>query len=211
MHILYVNGHPDANSFHTLIQRRYVDALRESPHEVRVLELGAQHFDPVLRYGYHRHMPEDEEISAAQESLKWADHVVFAFPVWWGDAPALMKGWIERVFAPGVTYRFHGIGIEHLLTGTTADIIATQRGVRPLAWIFGNHFIGIFRHNLFALTGIKLKHVLTLGAVGLGGRLDTRQRRDRFLNKVEHLATSMRDRGTRSVKSADLSVPVRHG
>ena len=191
MRILYVNGHPDANSFHSLIQRRYVNALKGTSHELRVLELGSQHFDPVLRFGYHRHMPEDEEITSAQESLKWADHVVFAFPVWWGDAPALMKGWIERVFAPGFAYQFHGASIEHLLPGTTADIIATQRGVRPLAWVFGNHMIGIFRHNLFTLTGIKLRHTLTLGAVGLGGGLDTEQRRDRFLNKVERLAQSM--------------------
>ena len=194
MRILYVTGHPDPESFHAAIQQRFCNGIansEDSSHEIRVLELGRQHFDPVLRYGYHRHMPEDDEITQAQELVQWAEHIVFAFPVWWGDAPSLMKGWIERVFTPGFAYNFRGLAIDHLLSGRTVDIVATQRGVRPLAWVFGNHFIGIFRHNLCALTGLKIRRILTLGAVGLGGRLDSQARRDRFLDKVERSARTL--------------------
>ena len=194
MRILYVNGHPDPESFHAAIQQRFCQGIADSqgsPHEIRVLELGRQHFDPVLRFGYHRHMPEDDEIAHAQELVQWAEHIVFAFPVWWGDAPSLMKGWIERVFTPGFAYRFRGVAIDHLLTGRTVDIIATQRGIRPLAWCFGNHFVGIFRHNLCALTGLKIRRTLTLGAIGLGGRLDSQTRRDHFLKKVEQAAKTL--------------------
>ena len=196
MRILYVNGHPDSQSFHAAIQQRYVKGIAQSAnakHEIRVLELGKQHFDPVLRYGYRQSMPEDPEIARAQEFVKWAEHIVFAFPVWWGDAPALMKGWIERVFTPGFAYATHGARVEHLLTCRTVDIIATQGGVRPLAWLYGNHFVGIFRRNLCGFTGMKVRRVLTLGGIGTDGRLDSPKRRDRFLDKVERSASALSD------------------
>ena len=194
MHSLYVNGHPDADSFHAAIEQHFCAAFERQPHgahELRVLDLGAQHFDPVLRFGYHRMMPDDPEISLGQRSVHWADHIVFAFPVWWGDAPALMKGWVERVFTPGFSYSFRGASIDHLLAGRTADIIMTQRGLSPLNWVFGNHAVGIFRHNIGALTGIRIRRVITLGGVGLGGRFDASVRRERFLHRVERHAQTL--------------------
>lgn len=190
VHILYINGHPDAESFHSAIRDAFVSGLQPE-HEVEVLNLGQQSFDPVLRYGYRQHMPADPEIFRAQKLVLWADHLVFAFPVWWGDAPALLKGWIERVFVPGVTYNVDGLKIIPHLRGRTADIVVTQRGIRPLAWVFGNHHVGILKRNLFALCGIKLRKVLSLGGVGLVALTDTSKRRTRFLNKVKRAASTL--------------------
>jgi putative NADPH-quinone reductase len=50
-----------------------------------VLELGKANFDPILRYGYAKRMPKDTFIERSQELIMWADHIVFAFPIWWGD------------------------------------------------------------------------------------------------------------------------------
>lgn len=183
MNILYVNGHPYDQSFHASIQKTYVKAARQH-HVVKVIELGKASFDPVLRFGYAKHMPSDPFIEKSQELVLWADHIVFAFPLWWGDAPALMKGWVERVFTPGVTYGFDGIKIHRLLKGKTADLIITSRGVRPLYRQFGNYGIGIFTRNLFALCGIKKRRVLTLGGIGLVPHTDSLRRRERFLEKV---------------------------
>ena len=184
MRILYINGHPDPESFHSAIRDAYLAGIDPTRHEVRVLNLGEQSFDPVLRFGYRQRMDADPEIEEAQRLVQWADHLVSAFPVWWGDAPALLKGWIERVFTPGFAYSFAGASIGHLLKGRSAELIVTQRGLRPLAWIFGNHQLGIFRRNLFGLTGIRLRGVLSLGGIGLIPRTDSPDRRARFLVRV---------------------------
>lgn len=188
MNILYINGHPASDgSFHEAIQAIFVDNIADT-HVVKSLELGKERFDPVLRFGYKKRMPHDEFIARSQELVKWADHIVFAFPVWWGDAPALMKGWVERVFTPGVTYHVKGFAIDGLLRGASADIIITQRGVRPVAWLFGNHHRGIFIHNLFKLCGIKCRRVIALGGVGLVPLTDNEKRRSRFLERIAKAA-----------------------
>lgn len=189
MNILYINGHPDAKSLHSAIEKTYIDAI-SSEHTVKVLALGKEKFDPVLRFGYGRHMPEDAFITKSQELVFWADHIVFAFPVWWGDAPALLKGWIERVFTPGLTYSFEGIKVAQLLKGKTADVIMTSRGIKPISWIVGNFGLRILVQNLFLLTGIRKKKVIRLGGIGFLPFTDSRKRREAFLKRVARRAAS---------------------
>ena len=191
MNILYINGHPYAKSLHAAIQEAYVGGVSDK-HEVKVLELGKESFDPILRFGYSKRMPEDPFITKSQELINWADHIVFAFPHWWGDAPALMKGWIERVFTPGVTYSMDGLAINKLLKGKTGDLIVTSRGARSIFWLFGDHGISIFTHNIFAVCGIKKRKVLVLDAIGLIPRIDTQKRREKFLKKVTKSAKSLK-------------------
>lgn len=101
MNILYVNGQPYNKSFHAAIQAAYVDGIDATKHNVEVLALGELDFDPVLRYGYSKPMPEDPVITRSLELVRWADHIVFVYPMWWGMMPSLMSGWIARVFLPG--------------------------------------------------------------------------------------------------------------
>lgn len=190
MNILYINGHPNPESFHAAIEKSYTEAV-QSKHELKVLSLGKESFDPVLRYGYSKRMEEDPFITQSQELVKWADHIVFAFPVWWGDAPSLLRGWIERVFTPGFSYRFEGVKITQKLKGRTSDIIVTTRSILPVHWIVGNFAIMILTHNLFTLTGIRKKKVLRLGGIGLLPFTDTEKRRVAFLEKVRRRASKM--------------------
>lgn len=190
MNILYINGHPYGKSFHAAIEHAFVKSVR-SHHNVQVLALGKEQFDPVLRFGYTKRMKEDPLITKSQELVLWADHIVFAYPIWWGDAPALLKGWIERVFTPGITYSFKGFALSRLLKGKTGDLIVTSRGIRPIFWIIGNFGIGIFTRNLFLLTGIRKKRILRLGGVSFVPQLDTEKRRKAFLRRVEKRAAAL--------------------
>lgn len=132
MNILYINGHPYAKSFHKAIQQSYVDGVDSEKHTIKVLNLGEMKFDPVLRFGYSEFMPEDAEIKESQDLILWADHFVFAYPVWWGMMPSLMSGWIARVFVPRHSYRMLGlVKYDRMLKGKTADIIMTSRAPRP--------------------------------------------------------------------------------
>lgn len=190
MHILYVNGHPYAKSFHAAIQDSYVAAAKAKGHDVEVLELGKLSFDPVLRYGYHEHMPEDPVITESQRLVKWADHLVFATPMWWGAPTSLFMGWVSRVFTPGFSYRLGNIARPgRFLKGKTADIIITSRAPR-FAWFFaGNSGIGPLTRNLFYLTGIKKRKVAVLDWMSLGP--DTEKRRQKFLAKVAKLPQNL--------------------
>lgn len=92
MNILYINGHPYAKSFHAAIRDSYIKAAKEKGHTVKVLNLGELKFDPVLRYGYSERMPQDDDIDESQRLVKWADHLVFASPLWWGTPTSLLMG-----------------------------------------------------------------------------------------------------------------------
>lgn len=102
MNILVINGHPDKKSFSAAIFNKVIDNLDNEKHEIETLNLAEMKFDPVLRFGYRERMVEDTEITRSQELIQWADHLIFIYPIWWSSMPSLMKGWIDRVFTPGV-------------------------------------------------------------------------------------------------------------
>lgn len=190
MNILYVNGHPYDGSFHAAIENSYIEGIDEERHAIRRLDLGTLSFDPVLRFGYSKRMPEDEAIARSQELVTWADHIIFAYPMWWGMMPSLMSGWIARVFTPGFGYHAPTqLQIKQLLKGKTADIIITARAPR-FSWIYGmNHGQKALTRNLFFYTGIKKRKLLVLDWMHL--YRDTDVRRRRFLGRVKRTAATL--------------------
>lgn len=102
MKILVINGHPDKESYCQAIFQTIVSNLDTSRHEIITINLNEEDFDPVLRYGYRKRMEEDPFILRSQEWIQWADHLIFVYPIWWSSMPSLMKGWIDRVFTPGI-------------------------------------------------------------------------------------------------------------
>lgn len=191
MNVLYINGHPYAQSFHAAIRDSYIKAARAGGHTVKILNLGDLEFDPVLRHGYSERMPQDVVIDKSQRLVKWADHLVFAYPLWWGTPTSLLMGWIARVFTPGFSYRMTSmIKSEHFLSDKTADIIITSRAPRFVWLLVGNSGAGPLTRNLFYLTGIKKRKLLVLDFMTL--KPDTAHRREKFLAKVARAATSLR-------------------
>jgi putative NADPH-quinone reductase len=85
-------------------------------------------YDPVLHAGYAEDQALEPDLAAAQEAILWADHLVCAFPVWWGGMPAKMKGFFDRAFLPGFAYRYHehGPGWDRLLGGRSARLLVTM-------------------------------------------------------------------------------------
>ena len=108
MRILVVYAHPVDTSFGAAVHWQVIEKLRERGHEVRDLDLYAEGFDPVLSRtehvayeveGDHRKAIEDHV-----ERIKWAEGLVFVYPTWWYGLPAIMKGWLERIWLPGITF-----------------------------------------------------------------------------------------------------------
>jgi putative NADPH-quinone reductase len=81
-----------------------------------------------LKFGYHQRLELEEDLIAAQETILWANHLVFVYPIWWGTVPAILKGFIDRVFLPGFAYRNRPNSIfwDKLLSGRSARLIVTM-------------------------------------------------------------------------------------
>lgn len=204
MKILIINGHPDAESFSATMFQAILQNLDRNKHEIETLELGKMAFDPVLRYGYRQRMEEDAEILRSQELVRWADHFIFNYPIWWSGMPSLMKGWIDRVFTPGVAYSSNTNGnfiwnfitgqqFKKLLKGKTADIFATSQG--PTWWykVFSglisvpdSYGVAALKSAVLNHCGVKTKRVVTLGE--MGRESNTLQVRQAFLEKIGKIA-----------------------
>ena len=127
--ILVILGHPDKDSFNGELARSYAKGAVSVGHEVKMLELGEIKFDPILHKGYKTIQPLEDDLLKAQEDIKWADHLVVVFPDWWGSFPAILKGFVDRIFLPGFAYKYTGIGLwKKLLKPKTARIITTMDG-----------------------------------------------------------------------------------
>ena len=108
--VLIILGHSQGDSLCAALAKAYQQGAAAAGHEVRLLALGELQFDPLLRHGYGQPQPLEPDLLAAQQAISWAEHLVFAYPIWWGGMPALLKGFIDRVFLPGIAFAYEGDG-----------------------------------------------------------------------------------------------------
>jgi len=128
MKALIVYTHPNPRSFNHAILETVEADLKGRGVEVRVSDLYAKRFDPALS-------PRDFESFAAgrlpqdicdeQNDVTWADLLVFIYPIWWYERPALLKGWFDRVFSIGFAYKPSDKGIVGLLKGKRGLVFST--------------------------------------------------------------------------------------
>jgi NAD(P)H dehydrogenase (quinone) len=108
MRVLYVYCHPVPESFHAAIRARALNALHAGTHEVDLLDLYAEGFNPILSEDARRHYHDTRRNTVGLEDyvarLRAADALVVQFPVWCFGMPAMLKGFLDRVFMPGVAF-----------------------------------------------------------------------------------------------------------
>lgn len=110
MKLLLVFCHPDPDSFGAALRDTAVQALRAAGHDLRQIDLYAEGFDPVFTRAEKQTYLTDtarniEGVAAHVEALRWAEGWVVIYPTWFYGAPAMLKGWLERVWLPGVSFR----------------------------------------------------------------------------------------------------------
>ncbi|MDR1825446.1 MAG: NAD(P)H-dependent oxidoreductase [Bifidobacteriaceae bacterium] len=194
--VLIVIGHPDGQSYCRAIGDAYAAGLPAGC-ETELLALGDLEFDPVLRYGYRQHMKDDPVIERSQELVRWAEHIVFVFPVWWTAVPSLLKGWFERVFTPRFAYNMDNSSLFTLafrtrrhLKGRTATVIATYHGPPWYYPLIGCSPVRVVRRQMLGNCGIKTTQVLRLGWLD-SPKKDSQARREAFLAKVTTTAGAL--------------------
>ena len=108
MRCLVVKAHPLSESLCSSMTERVVELLRANGHEVMVEDLDAQQFDPAMtpseRASYYDGLYTTQFVAAHVEHLRSAEAIVLIFPTWWFGPPAVLKGWFDRVWGPGVAY-----------------------------------------------------------------------------------------------------------
>ena len=140
MRCLVVYAHPVAESYCAALRDRAVDALTQGGGEVRVLDLHADGFDPVLsrreRLDYHSPGPNERNVADHVALLRWAEAIVFVYPTWWYGLPAILKGWLDRVWVPGVAFTLptHNAPIRGLLDNIVRIVGITTSG-SPRWWL----------------------------------------------------------------------------
>lgn len=165
MKILIILGHPDPDSLNHAIANAVRDDLQSAGHEVMYHDLYEEGFDPLLKTV---EIPEtgriNQQIEEHCNDLSSADGIVIVHPNWWGQPPAIIKGWIDRVFRPGIAYRFDegdsGEGIPvGLLKASAAIVINTSntQAARELS-AFGDPLEAIWRRCIFDLCGVRNFH-----------------------------------------------------
>ena len=156
MRVLLIYAHPVETSFCAALKERALKTLVANGHSVEVLDLYQQGFDPVLsrteRLAYHD-VPENRESVAAEvEQLQRAEALVLVYPVWNFGFPAILKGYFDRVFLPGVSFRMENGRVKPNLQHINRLVaITTYGGPRWRAFFLGDPPRRIVRRVLRSL------------------------------------------------------------
>jgi putative NADPH-quinone reductase len=156
--IAIFDAHPDPDParFVHALATAYADGAREAGHEVRPIMLGGLDI-PILRSRdewIHSEAP--EVVRPGQEAILWADHLVFLYPLWHGDMPALLKAYLEHVMRPGFSLEYgEGKFPVKLLKGRSARIVVTM-GMPAFFYraYYGAHSVRSFKRNILGGTGV---------------------------------------------------------
>lgn len=114
MHVLTVFAHPLPGSYPAAVMEAFHEPLRPAGHSIDVMDLHREGFDPRFTEADHASFwggPTAPGIAEMHRRVEAADRLAFVFPVYWWSMPALMKGWIDRVFTAGWAYQY-GAGVQ---------------------------------------------------------------------------------------------------
>lgn len=184
--ILVILGHPDRSSLCGAIAEAYAQGAEEAGAEVELLRLGDLAFDPGLHRGYHEIQPLEPDLLRAQERITWAQHLVFAYPTWWGGPPALLKGFFDRAFIPGFAFSYRKAGPfwDQLLVGRSGRLFITADSPSLYDWfVNGMPAVRMVKKAILAFCGVKPVHVNRFSTV----KTADETRRRRWLAEAEAL------------------------
>jgi len=169
--ILLIQGHPDPKGGHLChaLAQAYADGAAEARHKLRRVEVAQLDF-PLLRSADSwEHEPLPPMLKPAQDDIEWAQHLVVFFPLWLGDMPALLKGFLEQVARPGFAFKRSRDGNsfgKKGLSGRSARVVVTM-GMPAVVYryYFRAHAVRALERNVLGFVGIAPVHETLIGLV----------------------------------------------
>jgi NAD(P)H dehydrogenase (quinone) len=190
MQITVIVAHPDQHSFNHAIAQTAVEHLIRNGHSVIFHDLYAEKFDPNLTSDEILEktiLP--EVIKKHCEEISQAEGIIIVHPNWWGQPPAILKGWIDRVLRPGIVYRFveddKGEGVPLGLLKAHAAIVLNTSNTQPERelHVFGDPLETIWKNCIFDLCGVKIFYRETFSVV----ITSTVEQRQEWLQRVREI------------------------
>jgi len=188
--ILVILGQPQRHGYGGALMKAYADGAREAGAEVRELYLGELQFNPLAVPSLTKPDELEPDLKNAQDAIKWADHLVFVYPIWWGTIPALLKGFVERTFLPGFAVNFHEHSIwwDKLLTGKSARLIVTLNTPSWVyRWLFGRPGHNTMKKTILEFCGVKPVRITEIGPI----KGSTEEKRKRWIEQVRRLGLQL--------------------
>lgn len=189
-HVLVINGHPDPESYNYALAAAYKKGLTQSDSVLLEIDIASLAFNPNLMYGYRQRTELEADLLASVEKIRQADHLVWLFPLWWYGYPALMKGFIDRVFLPGITYQpIAGKSFPRpLLKGKTARLVITADTPRWYDRLFmGSPAINQLKKGTLEFCGVQPVRITYIAVMR-----DSRSSfREKWLTNMEALGRKM--------------------
>ncbi|SFF14669.1 NAD(P)H-dependent oxidoreductase [Thermoflexibacter ruber] len=189
--ITLINGHPNANSFNFGLFEAYKKGALYADAQIKEIIINDLSFNPNLQFGYQKRTALEPDLLEAWEKIKWADHLVWFHPVWWGGLPAITKGFIDRLFLPGFAFRYkeNSMWWDKLLKGKTAHIITTLDQPSWYYWLFyGRPSVNQLKKSTLEFCGVNPVKVTYVGII----KNADEQQRTKWLNEVEKLGRRIR-------------------
>lgn len=184
--IAIIIGHPDKESYNFALAEAYKLGAEKSGYEVREIIIRDLDFNPNLEFGYRKRTELEPDLLKSQETLKWADHLVWVYPVWWGSVPAIIKGFLDRVLLPGFAFtkREGSVWWDKHFTGKTSRILST---LDQPSWYYvlfnGSPSHKAMKNLTMKFIGVKSVKMTSIGPL----RLSKDTFRKKWLERVERL------------------------
>jgi putative NADPH-quinone reductase len=168
LRILIVQGHPDCRSPHLchMLAQAYAEGAGAAGHEVDLVEPARLVFPLLSSPAEWRHGTLPPQLAGVQEAIRQADHLVLLYPLWLGDMPAVLKGFLEQVARPGFAVASSGIRLsgDGLLRGRTARVVVSTPLAAPVyRWLHGAHSLKLVRRSVLAPAGIAPMRATVVG------------------------------------------------
>ncbi|NCC99610.1 MAG: flavodoxin family protein [Bacteroidia bacterium] len=184
--ILIINGHPDSESFCYDLAISYKNGAELTNADCKLVNLFDLKFDLNLHYGYRKRTELEPDLLKIQQDILDSDHLVFVYPTWWGTYPAILKGFIDRVFLPkfAFKYRENSLLWDKLLTAKSARLIVTMDTPKwYYSLIYKNPGHNSMKKGILEFCGIKPVKITTLGPI----KSSDDKKRQYWINKIEKL------------------------
>ncbi len=182
MNKLIITAHPSSQGFTHKIAEKLANLSEKQGQKVEILDLYKTDLkQDFLAFENIKEMGKDEVTKAMQAKITWADELVFVFPIWWGDTPAIMKNFIDCNFGAGFAFKFVDGKSIGLLPGKTARIIATS-GAPSFLYTWVLHVQLMWNLNRIKFCGIKQKSFTVFGNMDKPGT-----NKDAYLKQVAAL------------------------
>lgn len=137
-----VTAHPNPSAFSRALADAYATGASSTGATVERFDATELRFDPVLRGAHSTPMPDEPDLAKLRASIDGASHVAWFFPTWWAGLPAALKGLVDRLFLPKVSFVYEGGLPRGLLTGRSSRYVATMDSPAPWYWLANHDALG---------------------------------------------------------------------